>query len=128
MADSTLVAIRTKIRRLTQSPSESQITDLEINEYINTFILYDFPEHLRLMPMEDTVTFYTKPNVSTYETSLVLGDPLYNFKNTYITTHLPVTVGGKEIRFTQSLGEYSFSAITFLAENNVYCRICHGHH
>jgi hypothetical protein len=43
MADSTLGAIRTKVRRLTRSPNTAQITDNQIDEYVNTFILYDFP-------------------------------------------------------------------------------------
>lgn len=103
MANSTLNAIRTKVRRLTRSPSESQITTAEIDEYINTFVLYDFPEHLRLFALRKTLTFYTKPNIDTYETNTTdISDPLYNFKNLYITTHEPIYMGGKQIQFTQS--------------------------
>ena len=43
MAD--LQTIRTKVRRLTRSLSPAQLTDAQIDEYINTFVLYDFPEH-----------------------------------------------------------------------------------
>ncbi len=85
MADSTLQAIRTKVRRLTRSPSLSQISDVQIDEYINTFIQYDFPEHLRLFSLRTLLTFYTQPGVDVYETNTtVVTDPLYNFKNKYV--------------------------------------------
>jgi len=58
---STLEQIRIKVRRLTRSPSTSQITDASINDYINTFILYDFPEHLKTSYLRKTFTFYTEP-------------------------------------------------------------------
>lgn len=102
MADSTLSAIRTKIRRLTRSPSESQITTDEIDEYINTFVLYDFPEHLRLFSLRKTLTFYTQPGVETYETNAIALDPLEDFKDAYITTHEPVYISGNQALFCQS--------------------------
>jgi hypothetical protein len=42
----TLADIKIKIRRLTRSPTEAQIGEFELDRYINTFILYDFPEQL----------------------------------------------------------------------------------
>ena len=45
MADSTLNAIRIKIRRITRSPSPSQISDATIDEYVNTFIHYFYIIH-----------------------------------------------------------------------------------
>ena len=71
MADSTLTAIRIKIRRLTRSPSQALITDAQIDDYINTFVLYDFPESLRLSTFRTMLTFYTQPNIDTYETNTV---------------------------------------------------------
>ena len=107
MANSTLAAIRTKVRRLTRSPSPSQITDTEIDEYVNTFVLYDFPEHLRLFALRKQFTFYTKPNVDTYETNTTdPSDLLYNFKNLYITTHDPIFINGKQVQFTQSTEKF----------------------
>ena len=103
MADSTLGAIVKKVRRLTRSPSTSQITDTEIHEYINTFVLYDFPEHLRLFALRTTITFYTSPNVDTYDFATIdATSPLFNYKNLYITTHEPLYINGKQIQFTQS--------------------------
>lgn len=107
MADSTLVAIRTKIRRLTRSPSEAQITDTQIDEYVNTFIQYDFPEHLRLFSLRTVLTFYTEPYVDVYETNTTNpDDPLFNFKNRYITVHEPLFIAGFQQFFTQSREQF----------------------
>ncbi len=102
MADSTLQAIRTKVRRITRSPSLSQITDAQLDEYINTFIQYDFPEHLRLFTLRKLLTFYTQPGVDVYDTNTtVTTDPLYNFKNRYIAVHPPVFMAGIQAFYTQ---------------------------
>lgn len=107
MADSTLGAIRTKVRRLTRSPSPSQITDAQIDEYVNTFILYDFPESLRLFSLRTTLTFYTQPFVDVYGTSSTpANDPLFNFKNKYVAVHPPVYLAGVPGFFTQNRNEF----------------------
>lgn len=101
MADSTLAAIRTKVRRLTRSPSTAQISDSTIDEYVSTFFLYDFPEHLRLFSLRETFSFYTQPNIDTYETTTAVStDPLFNFKNKYITVHTPIYIEGYESYFS----------------------------
>jgi hypothetical protein len=106
MANSTLQAIITKVRRLTRSPSPSQINDTDIREYINTFILYDFPEHLRLSTLRKTLVFYTQPNIDTYTTNTVdPTNPLFDFKNRYIAVYKPMYVAGNEIFFSQSREE-----------------------
>jgi len=105
--DTNLETIRTKIRRLTRSPSTAQISNIELNKYINRFVLYDFPEHLRLFSLRTTLTFYTKPYVDTYETTdVVETDPLYNFKNKHTTIHPPVYVGGYYVAFSQSRDQF----------------------
>ena len=102
MANSTLDAIHTKVRRLTRSPSLSQISDAQLNEYINTFILYDFPAQLRLFSLRTVLSFYTQPGVDVYSTTTaVMTDPLYNFKNKYIAVHPPVYMAGVQCFFTQ---------------------------
>lgn len=107
MADSTLRAIRTKTRRLTRSPSTSQISDAQVDEYINTFILYDLPEQLRLFSLRSTLTFYSQPYVDFYETNTVNPlDPLYNFKNKYIAIHPPVFIAGIQSYFTQKREQF----------------------
>jgi len=65
-APSTLSAIRTKVRRLTGRPSSQQITNAQIDEYINTFYQYDFPEHLRVFSNKGNFVFMTEANVDTY--------------------------------------------------------------
>lgn len=111
MASSTLDAIRTKVRRLTRNPSESSLTTTQLDEYINTFVLYDFPEHLRLFNLKTTFTFYTEPYIDVYETNTTNVDsPLYDFKNKYISIDQPIFVAGFQVWFsedrTRFFGQY----------------------
>jgi len=99
MADSTLAAIRTKVRRLTRSPSTSQITEAEIDEYVNTFIQYDFPEQLRIFTNRKNFSFFTQPNTDTY------GDT-YLDPNIYINIEEPIFVAGRRVYLTQSQAEF----------------------
>lgn len=101
MADSSLVAIRTKIRRLTRSPSTAQISDAQIDEYVNTFIQYDFPEQIRLSALRTVLTFYTQPGVDVYETSSDQNNALFNFKNKYVAVHPPIYLAGIQGFYTQ---------------------------
>ncbi len=66
-APSTLADIRTKVRRLTGRPSPQQITNQQIDDYVNIFYQYDFPEHLRVFSNTGTFTFMTKANVDEYD-------------------------------------------------------------
>jgi hypothetical protein len=107
MAISTLTAIRDKVRRLTRSPSISQLPDADLDQYINTFILYDIPNHLRLMDLKTTLTFYTEPYIDTYSTNTVDPlDPLYNFKNRYTTTDQPAYCAGYKLMWSQSREQF----------------------
>ncbi len=72
-APSTLAAIRTKVRRFTGRPSPQQITDSEIDEYVNIFYQYDFPEHLRVFSNRGVFKFMTTANVDTY--NMISSDP-----------------------------------------------------
>jgi hypothetical protein len=106
MADSTLAAIRTKVRRLTRSPSTLQLTDAALDEYVNTFIQYDFPEHLRLFSLETTLEFFTEPNQDRYTPNVPATNPLFEFDQEYITFEGPVYIAGYEARFSQSRSEF----------------------
>lgn len=107
MANSTLAAIRSKVRRLTRSPSDSQITTAQIDEYVNTFLLYDFPEALRLFSLRTNLTFYTQPNVGTYVNNTTNPlDSLYNFKNRYVALHPPCYIAGVQAYFTQDRASF----------------------
>ena len=101
-AYSTLEQIRTKVRRLTRSPSEQLLSTPTLDNYINTFVLYDFPEQLRLFSLRKTLTFWLEPYIDTYQTNTTdPNDPLYNFVNTYTSIHQPIYVAGYEIYFSQ---------------------------
>ena len=102
---STLATIQTKVRRLTRSPSVSQITDAQLNDYINTFLLYDFPEHLRLQFFRTNLTFWTAPYVAEYtniDPAITIYNPLTNMKNKYISFHTPIYIAGYQGFFSQS--------------------------
>lgn len=102
MSDSTLNAIRIKVRRLTRSPSTAQLSNDDLDQYINTAILYDFPSNLRLFSLRSTLTFYTQPGVDVYKTNNTDPlDPLFNFKNKYIAVHPPVFISGIAASYTQ---------------------------
>lgn len=102
LPDSTLTAIRKKVRRLTRAPSTNQLSDEDLDEYINTFILYDFPENIRLFNLRTVFTWYTQPFVDTYSTNTTdVNNAFYNFKNKYIAVHTPVYLAGVQGFYTQ---------------------------
>lgn len=99
---STLEQIRIKIRRLTKSPSVAQITNDQIDNYINSFILYDFPAHLRTFSLRTTLTFYTEPYIDTYS-----GDNIVtNFNNLYTNVYENVYVAGYKQLFSQDREQF----------------------
>lgn len=97
----TLQAIRNKVRKLTRSPSVNQITDADIDEYVNTFLVYDLPETLRLFSFHKKVIFNVEPNVDTYPISDVLVDI-----NLYQTFNPPVYIAGYKAYYSQSEEEF----------------------
>lgn len=104
---STLQTIITKVRRLTRSPSTAQLSDDDIKQYINTFLIYDMPQHLRLFDLRTTLTFYTAPFIDTYDTNTVdPNDPLYDFKNKYISIHEPCYIAGYQQFYSQSREQF----------------------
>lgn len=106
---STLERIKIKVRRLTRAPSTAQLSDAELENYINTFVLYDFPENLRLFDLHGTFTFYTNPNQDVYETQVEVGgtnNALNNFINQIISINEPVYCNGFPILYTQSESQF----------------------
>lgn len=65
-ADSTLVFIRKKVRRLTASASESALSTSDIDQYINNFYNNDFPYAIKIDQQRSVYTFFTIPNVDRY--------------------------------------------------------------
>jgi len=103
----TLGAIETKVRRLTQSPSAAQLTQVELDNYINTFIVYDFPEHLRTFNLRTQFEFFTNPGQDVYNTDIAsfggnATNILYNFQNLYLTVHTPVYIAGFKAFYSQN--------------------------
>lgn len=102
----TLAQIYIKVRRLVRAPSVQQLSDADLNNYINTFVFYDLPESLRLFNLRKTFTFYTTPYVDTYPLGTVaetsLDNQFYNFKNKYISIHEPLYIAGYRKVYTQS--------------------------
>jgi len=104
---STLAQIKTKVRRLTRSLSTNQLSESDLESYINTFILYDFPEHLRHKYFHTVFTFYTEPYVDTYENNTTDStSPLYNFKNRYLTFNPPAYISGYQVLWSQSENQF----------------------
>lgn len=87
-----LTQIRSKVRKVTGSPSPNQLSDADIDDYINTFYLYDMPEHLRLLKLRRVFTFFTEPNVEAYEFP----------DEAFLTIEPPIYVGGYQARYVQS--------------------------
>ena len=96
MPDSNLAAIRTKVRRLTRSPSPTQITDDEINEYINTFVLYEMPQRSYLFTNKTTFTFFTEPYIDEYASNNPAVE-LDDFTNKYVSFEGPVYIAGQSV-------------------------------
>lgn len=92
---STLEQIRIKVRRLTRSPSVNQLSNQNIDDYVNTFVLYDFPEHLRIDALRSNFAFYTQPYIDVYENDTTNDTSLlYNFINKYTSFHAPLYING----------------------------------
>jgi hypothetical protein len=91
MSLSTLAQIKKKVRRLTASPDPSQLTDSDIEEYIDTFYEQDLPAHLKLWRLRDKYTFYTEPNEDQYF-------PLLQWD---LTFQPPCYVDGNEANYVQ---------------------------
>lgn len=88
----TLADIRSKVRKITARPSAVQISDSEIDKYINTFYVYDMPEHLKFESLRYNYEFTTTANIPVY--------PLPT--DTYLTEMPPVFVAGYQSYMTQS--------------------------
>jgi hypothetical protein len=105
--NSSLSAIKQKVRRLTRSPSDAQLSDADLNQYINTFLIYDFPQHLQLFDLRTTFTFFTEPFIDTYTTnSTDPTSPFYDFNNKYTSIHEPVYIAGYQQFYTQSREQF----------------------
>jgi hypothetical protein len=65
-ADSTMNAIRQKVRRLTASSGNSSLTTNDIDAYVNTFYSQDFAYAIKLDQLRSVYSFFTSPYVDRY--------------------------------------------------------------
>lgn len=89
---STLSDIRTKVRRITGRPSVAQITDAELDNYINTFYRFDLPMNLKMESLRYNYEFTSTPNIAVYDFP----------RNTYTNNMPPVYIAGYRSYMTQS--------------------------
>lgn len=105
----TLASIRTKVRRLTGRPSPQQITDSEIDDYVNTFYQYDLPEHLRLFSLRTTFEFMTEANVDEYDLTtlqVVNGNVTDTASNVFYNLSPPAYVAGYQSFYSQNREQF----------------------
>ena len=92
----TLTDIQNKIRRIVARPSVNQLSNTELNSYINCAWIYDIPQHLKLETFKTTFQFITEPNKGTYDFDTDL----------YLQAMPPVYVGGYQIAMSQSREQF----------------------
>jgi hypothetical protein len=94
MAQTDLQQIQNTFRTIVRAPTPSQMSTDQVNQYINTFILYDLPNNMRLFNLRSTFTFYTQPNVATYQDSPDPNSEFYLFNQNILTVHQPIFIAG----------------------------------
>jgi len=88
MSIGTLADIRVKFRRLVGAATTAQITDERIDDYIDSFYLYDFPSEMRNLKLKDKYFFNT-----------VQGRDTYPFDSEHYTTiEQPVYIAKRETK------------------------------
>lgn len=88
---STLLNIRLLVRQLTGNPSPFQLSDSDIDFYVNTFFTQALPAELKTFSLRVNYEFWTQPNVDTYSYDKTA---FTNFEN-------PIYVDGYQIIWTQ---------------------------
>ena len=115
---STLADIRLKVRRLTGRPSPQQITDTQIDDYINTFYQFDMPETLRLVTQQTVFEFMTESNVSDYDMNtqtVWTGNSNQPAIDVFINLEPPAYIAGYQSFWSQDREQF-FRTYPLLAE------------
>lgn len=107
MSDSTLTAIKMKVRRLTGSPNISQLSENDLEEYINTFYLFDLPAYMKVWNLHENYTFFTEPNEDSYTFPInptfdANGNQLQSFQG----INPPVYIDGYQSFYSQSQEQF----------------------
>lgn len=94
----TLEQIRTKVRRITGRPSQNQLTDDELDDYINDFYIYDMPAHLKLWNLNNQLSPIFGP-----DDALIPDRAFYAVDwNDFTNLQPPFYVGGYQIQYFQN--------------------------
>jgi len=102
-----LAMMQNTVRRMTARYSPTQMTDTQINNYLNLFLTLHFPLHFKNLKLSKPYVFTTIPNVDTYDfiyedhpTNPVLGGQA-NFSPGNIQITPPVYCQGYVLRYYQ---------------------------
>lgn len=106
MATATLLDIQNKVRRLTRSPSTNQLSTTTLDDYINTFIMYDLPEELRLFDLHKQYNLPLDPYVDTYDLTTLTASTGETLSNYMVTINQPFYVDGYKCFYSQSPDEF----------------------
>lgn len=101
----TLADIRKKVRKLTGRFSPSQLSNQELDEYINNYYRYTFPAEVKL-----------DINLRYYEFLTVPGQEFYTFPSNFTNVEPPIWINGLETRY------YINPALYFYAIPEYYTR------
>jgi len=92
-----LEQIRTKVRRITGRLSENQLTNDDLDLYINDFYVYDFPAHIKTFNLRTILD-----PIFGADQALIPNQAIYVFDwNAYTNISPPFYVGGTQIRYFQ---------------------------
>jgi len=97
-----LTSLISKIRKLTARPSQNQIDDDEVIDYINKYYELEFPQELKTVDLKTTYKFYTTAGVDQYALSsysTVSPARINGQINLYKSFEPPVYVSGYEARW-----------------------------
>lgn len=98
---STLPDIRLKVRRITKSPSANQITNAEIDAYVNDFYQNDFPAHIKTWNLK---TVLSPLGLAGADDALIPNRAIYAFDWINFTNlEGPFYVAGAEIQLFQDV-------------------------
>jgi len=93
----TLEQIRTKVRKITGMLSVNQLSNDDLDNYINDFYQYDFPAHLKTWNLTTAL-----PPIFGVDDVLIPDQAIYVYDwNTYTNMGPPCYVGGYEIQLFQ---------------------------
>lgn len=121
--DSSLAAIQQEVRSIVRMPSENQLSTSELNNFINAFLVQDFPEHVRHFNLHTVFEFYTTPLVADYSTTTIVPtDPLYNFTNKYLSVSGPIYFAGIQGQLVQDRTTF----FTYYPQNTFIQNIGYG--